>query len=389
MSEITKMTVLGTGLVGRAMVLDLAEDPHFGVTAVDVRADALEHLPAGVQTRTADLSQPGDVQAALDDADIVICAVPGFMGYRTLETIIKAGRPVVDISFFSEDPFDLHAMAVANQVTAIVDCGVAPGLCNILAADAAAKLEQVERYRCYVGGLPVVRRWPFEYGAVFSPSDVLEEYLRPARFMVDGEIVIRPALSGRELIDFPTVGTLEAFNTDGLRTMLTTYPARDMVEKTLRYPGHAEIMSVFRETGFLDKNPVLVKDKAISPYDISAQLLRKHWTMLPGEQDFTIMRVEVTGTQGGESVSYRYDLLDRYDCARGITSMARTTGYTATLVARMLAAGRITEKGILPPEKLGADAPFFSELMDGYEQRGIKIHMEQNTGLEAVREDGS
>lgn len=373
MSEPKHVVVLGAGLVGRAMVLDLAQEPGFDVTAVDLRADALTGFPTEIQTIEADVLELGVAKKLVKNADLVVCAVPGFMGYRTLRAVLEAGVDVVDISFFPEDPFTLAEIAAAQGVKAIVDCGVAPGLCNILAARAASQLDRVDSYCCYVGGLPAIRRWPFEYGAVFSPTDVLEEYLRPARVVEGGKIVVKEALSGREQLDVPGLGTLEAFNTDGLRTMLTTFPARELHEKTLRYPGHADIMAVFREAGFLSKEAVQVGAAAIRPFDLSAQLLRKYWTMAPGEEDVTVMRVEVKGARGGELRTLRYDLLDRYDVATGISSMARTTGYTATLVARMVLDGSITKPGILPPEELGGEVELFDRLMQGYAARCISI----------------
>jgi len=368
-----KIVVLGVGLVGRVMVLDLAQEPSFSIRAVDEREEPLRNLPPVVETMRADLRDPDDVAQVLHGVEFAVCAVPGFMGYALLKRVIEARIPAVDISFFPEDPFELNALALSSEVAAIVDCGVAPGLCNILAAEAARQMDSVEAYRCFVGGLPRVRRWPFEYAAVFSPTDVLEEYTRPARIVENSNVVIVPALSGREQIDLPGIGTLEAFNTDGLRTMLKTFPARNMVEKTLRYPGHADLMHVFREAGFLDKEPVQVGGVHVRPFDLAAELLRRHWAMRPGDEDLTVMRVEVDGLKDGRWMGYRYDLLDRFDPQTGTTAMARTTGYTATIVVRMAAEGLFPRPGILPPENLVQYDGFYRRLMEGYRERGITL----------------
>jgi len=141
---------------------------------------------------------------------------------------------------FPGNPLELEPVAKEQKLTAAVDCGVAPGLSNMLAGHGLSQLDQAFSIHIYVGGLPIIRKWPFEYQAVFSPVDVIEEYLRPARCVANGQLVTKPALSEPELIEFENLGTLEAFNTDGLRTMIDTLTVPEMIEKTLRYPGHRE-----------------------------------------------------------------------------------------------------------------------------------------------------
>ena len=206
------ITVLGTGLVGSAIVNDLVRDPGCRVTAIDANAHALEKVRGTPQVTVvqADLRGEGAVAGHVSDSDLVVSAVPGFIGFQTLERVIEAGKNVVDISFFAEDPFLLDDRARAKGVTAVVDCGVAPGLSNIVLGRVAAELDQAESFVCYVGGLPRVRHWPYEYKSVFSPIDVLEEYTRPARYVDCGREIVRPALSDVESIDFPGMGTLEA-----------------------------------------------------------------------------------------------------------------------------------------------------------------------------------
>ncbi len=370
------ITVLGAGLVGSAIVKDLAQEPDFSLTVVDINADALRALAAttSVHIRQADMQQPGAVASLVADADLVVCAVPGFMGFRTLEEVIKAGKSVVDISFFTEDPFALDALAKARGVTAVVDCGVAPGLSNLIAGYAASQMDRVERFVCYVGGLPQIRQWPFAYKAVFSPIDVLEEYTRPARFVECGQVVVRPALSDVELIDLPGIGTLEAFNTDGLRTLLHTLDAPFKKEKTLRYPGHAGLMRALRDSGFFDTQPLTIGKHPIRPLDLTAALLFKQWQMQPGDEDLTVMRVVVEGEKQGRMVRYTYDLLDKYDRTRQMTAMARTTGFTCALAVRLLAGGLIPHTGIVPPEYLGQTPGLFARFLEGYRQRNITLN---------------
>jgi saccharopine dehydrogenase-like NADP-dependent oxidoreductase len=255
----------------------------------------------------------------------------------------------------------------------MVDCGVAPGLCNILAGHVDSVLDRIERYTCYVGGLPRERQWPYEYKVVFSAADVLEEYTRPARLVEYGHHVVRPALSDVELRDFPGIGTLEAFNTDGLRSLVRTLDAPFMVEKTLRYPGHADLMRVFRESGFFDTDPVEIDGQEIRPIALTSKLLFDQWKLAPGQEDLTVMQVILQGDRAGVRYTYTYDLLDRYEQGTQTTSMARTTGYTCAIVARQMARGLFAQKGICPPEYLGRHPECYKDLMAEYDKRGIRI----------------
>ena len=352
-----RIVVLGCGLVGHAIVADLAAEPGFEVTAVDRDPGRLEQVTGieRVTTRVADLADPAALASAVAGADLVVGAVPGFMGFETVRRVLELGRPVVDISFFPEDPFGLDAVARAHGLVALVDCGIAPGCSNLLAGWATRRLDEVDRFVCYVGGLPLVRTWPWEYKAPFSPADVLEEYTRPARFVEGRTLVTRPALSDPELLEFPGIGTLEAFNTDGLRSLLTTLSIPNMIEKTLRYPGHIEKIRVLRESGFLSTEPVKVGDVSISPLALASRLLFPIWQLGPADEDFTIMRVTAEGRRDGQRLRLSWDLLDRYDPVTGTASMARTTGYTCTAIVRMVALGRIPQIGVVPLEVLGKD----------------------------------
>jgi saccharopine dehydrogenase-like NADP-dependent oxidoreductase len=347
------VVVLGAGRVGSAIIRDLA--PSFAVTAVDSDADRLARLKhcAGVTPLRSDLQDRPSIDSAVGRADAVVNALPGRMGFAALRTLVECRKDVVDISFFEEDPFDLDALAKKNGVTAAVDCGVAPGMSNMILGfhDSRIKLDFFE---CLVGGLPFERSWPYQYKAPFSPSDVLEEYTRPARLVENGRVVTRPAL-----------------NTDGLRTLLKTMRIPEMKEKTLRYPGHAEIMRILRETGFFGKDPVDVDGKSVRPVDLASRLLFPLWQLGETENEFTVMRIDMRGHSEGRSKRVVYDLFDRFDPSTGTASMARTTGYACTAVVRLLMDGRIKEKGVLPPEKIGAMDGCFEFVLEYMKERGV------------------
>jgi saccharopine dehydrogenase-like NADP-dependent oxidoreductase len=245
----------------------------------------------------------------------------------------------------------------------------------MMVGQAAAGLDRCGRVEIYVGGLPVERRWPFDYKAGFAPNDVIEEYTRPARFVENGRVVLKEALSEPQLMDFPGVGTLEAFNTDGLRSLIRTIDAPFMKEKTLRYPGHVELMRVLRETGFFGKEPVEVAGTVVRPLDVTAALLFPKWTFAEHEADLTVMRVVVEGVAGGEPRRFAWELLDRYDERTGLRSMSRTTAFPATQVARLLADGSFRRPGVQPPEVVGAVPGVLDRVLAGLEARGVRTRL--------------
>ena len=374
-----KIIVLGAGMVGGAIAKDLALDPGFNVSAVDLDEGLLGRLEkeSKVKGIKADLGDEATLSSLIADYDLVISAVPGFMGFETLRRVIEAGKDIVDISFFGEDPFELDELAKSKGVTAAVDCGVAPGLCNIIAGYVHDRLDRMDRYVCYVGGLPEKREWPFEYKAVFSPIDVLAEYTRPCRFVENGEEVVKTALSDPELIEFPEVGVLEAFNTDGLHTLGKTLDVPFMKEKTLRYPGHAELMRVFRECGFFSETPIEVEGSMVRPIALTSNLFFDKWKSSGEDREFTVMQVIIEGKKKDKNIRSTYFLLDRYDEQTQTTSMARTTGYTCSIVARQLLGGMFDQKGICPPEYIGRTAGCFEHLLEEYAKR--RIHLIEET----------
>lgn len=369
-----KIAVLGGGMVGGFIARRLAHD-GFAVTLYDRDPAALEasRRRAPLDARQADRARAEVVAEAAGGADLVVGAVPGFLGHATARTVIEAGRPLVDISFFPEDPRDLDGPARARGVPAILDCGVMPGLGGMLGAYLARRLTRADALTIMVGGLPVARHWPLEYKAPFSPIDVIEEYTRPARFKDRGTIVTRPALSEPELVDFPGVGTLEAFNTDGLRTLLWTLEIPTMREKTLRWPGHVEKIRVLQALGFFGEEVVAIGSQRVRPLDLTARLLIDDWRLEPGEEEFTAMRVEVEGLEGSQRVVKRVDLLDRTDPSTGDSSMARTTGWPAIVAARLLAEGKLGTPGAHPSEVLAFDEPLFREFLAHLDEAGIAL----------------
>lgn len=365
------------------MAADLAADEQFSVTLADRSSDALakaSRLAGGrITTEEVDLANAAAVRELVQRGDIVLGALSSKIGFQTLQAVIEAGRNYCDISFMPENALELDELAKEHGVTAVVDCGVAPGMSNLMAGHGAAQLDVCENIEIYVGGLPVKRTLPFQYKAGFSPHDVIEEYTRPARLVEHGSVVTREALSEIELLDLPGVGSVEAFNTDGLRTLADTLDVPFMKEKTLRWPGHAELMRAFRETGLFSQEPIEVKGVQVKPLDVLSALMFPKWTYEPGEADLTVMRVRVEGIKNSKRMRYTWDLLDYFDEALQVTSMSRTTALPCTVIARLIAAGEIATHGVLPPERIGSESRRLEHVLDALEQRGVRYRSDVQT----------
>ncbi|NOU37398.1 MAG: saccharopine dehydrogenase [Ferruginibacter sp.] len=362
-----KIAVLGAGMVGRTIATDLSK--KFEVTSFDISESnlAILKLNTNVQCVIANLLDYDNYEKMLASFNLIVCAVPGFMGFKTLETVIKIGKNVADISFFSEDGLQLNALAKQKNVTAIIDCGVAPGMSNLILGYHNAQLK-IDSFDCMVGGLPKVRVKPFEYKAPFSPIDVIEEYTRPARYVENGHLVTKPALSDAELLNFEYAGTLESFNTDGLRSILYTMKnIPNMKEKTLRYPGHIALIQSLQQAGFFSENEINVKGKTIRPLDLTTAILFDQWKQKDGEAEFTIMKIIIKG----EGKTIEYLLYDEYDVATQTASMSRTTGYACNAFANLIANNIFTHKGVFPPELVGKDENCFKYVMQYLKERNV------------------
>jgi len=377
----SKIIVLGAGMVGSAIAIDMAKKHE--VSLSDISQTVLDQVKSkhhALKTLQVDVCDKEELQNTIKEYDLVICAVPGFLGFQTLKYIIETGINVVDISFFLENAFELDALAKDKNVSAIVDCGVAPGMGNLILGYYNEKMKLTD-FECLVGGLPKTKKWPFYYKAPFSPVDVIQEYTRPARYVENGKVIVREPLTDCEYVEFDKVGTLEAFNTDGLRSIIYTMPhVPNMKEKTLRYPGHAEYVKVLKESGFLSEEMVVVNGVQLSPIAFTSKILIDEWKLEEFEEELTVMRVTLKGENAkGEKEEIIYNLHDEYCTETQTSSMARTTGYTATAVANLLLEGLFLEKGIFPPELLGQYERCFKYVLNYLEER--KVHYNKSSRM--------
>lgn len=375
-----RVAVLGCGLVGSVLAADLIKSRGLRVSVFDVRPDAMQRAPRGVRAlrsrckfHSADLTDPATVRRIAGAHDLVVGALPSRFGWQTLKTVVETGTNYVDISFLPEDFLELNRLAKRRGALAVCDCGVAPGLSNMLAADTARRLRPCHELDIMVGGLPVERRWPFHYKAPFSPHDVLEEYMRPSRVVEGGRVVIREALSGAELVNLPGVGTVESFLTDGLRSLAQTLRVPTMHERTLRYPGHAELMRVMRHIGLFSQRPVSVGGVLVQPRALTASLLFPQWKYEEDERDLTVMRVAVEGRLRRREVCIVWDLLDFHDARTGFPSMSRTTAFPAASLARQIISGKLKGTGVLAPEQAIQQPGVLARVLGDLADRGVRL----------------
>ncbi len=377
----TRVVVLGGGMVGSVIASDLSASRGMKVTVVDASAEALARCEARaarkIKTRVADLTDEAELRECIADADLVVGALASRLGLRTLEIVLDAGRDYVDISFMPEDNLHLHELAKRRRVTAVVDMGVAPGMSNLLCGWATRRLKTCRRLEILVGGLPRERHWPWEYKAGFAPSDVLEEYTRPVRVVEGGLIVWKEALTEPTLVDFDGVGTLETFLTDGLRSLADTLDVPDMVEKTMRYPGHIELMRVMRHLGLFGEEEVELPSGArVSPLELTSHLLFPQWTFEDLEPDCTVMRITAEGDLGKVPTRLTWNLVDHLDPETGFTSMSRTTGFPAAAIARMIADGSLRKRGLFAPEQIAGEKGLLERMMKELGRRGVHYRAE-------------
>jgi len=374
-----QVLVLGSGNIGSTAAGDIARSmssSHIVIADQDAKrartvADQIgENNVSWVHLNAANR---GKLLRTLKDCDLAMGFLPGNLGYSLMKACIEARKDLVDVSYMAENPFRLHQAATSAGITIVPDCGLAPGISNFIVGHAFQNLDKTKAVHVMVGGLPEKPIPPLGYIVTWSPESLIDEYTRKAIIVKRGRRVKVEALSGKENIEFPEVGKLEAFFTDGLRTLLyTIHGVRDMWEKTLRYPGHAEKIKLLEAMGLFKKEKIKVEGVEVSPRRLTVKLLEQTLRK-PEVKDFVALKVEVCGVKNSEETAYIYHMLDTCDRKRGITAMARTTAYPMSIVAQLILNGIIKEKGVVPPEKLGMEDHAFSLFRNGLEKRGIPI----------------
>lgn len=376
-----RMLVLGAGLQGSACAFDLLQNDD--VTAVRIADLSVEHLADFLKPWVGgrltpvqlDLRDHDAVRSQLEWCDAVMSAAPYYLNTDLARLAVECNAHFSDLGGNTEIVFEqkkLHATAKARGLSIIPDCGVAPGMVNILAQFGIEQMDSVDAVRIFVGGLPQDPEPPLNYHIVYSLEGVLDYYTTLSWVVRAGKRQQVKALSEIETMQFPEpVGALEAFHTaGGLSTMGFRYEGKipTMEYKTLRYPGHARIMEAIRDLGLLDLEPVDVKGQSVVPRDVAVAVMSKRLTK-PEAKDLVVLRVTVSGARGGKPRSVQWQLIDRYDEQHGISSMMRCTGYSLAITGLMQVRGDIKEKGVCTPDECVPGAAYVAEL----QKRGIVL----------------
>lgn len=373
-----RMLVLGAGLQGCACAYDLLQREGVEqVTLADINPRRIAPFLRKAASRRLklvrlDATKPGGLARVLKGHDAVMCALPYYFNLPATRAAVAAGVHFSDLGGNTEIVLKqkkLDAMARRKNVSVVPDCGLAPGMVNILAAEGIRRVGEADSVRIYVGGLPQFPEPPLNYQIVYSLEGALDYYTTPSWVLRDGRPTQVDALSEVESVDFPTpVGTLEAFHTGGgISTMPWAHAGkvRVMEYKTLRYPGHVAIMRPIRQLGLLDLRPVAVKGGKVVPRDVFIAVVSPKLTK-PEGRDLVALRIEVTGKNGSRAA---WQLIDRYDPDHGISAMMRTTGYSLAITGLMQVDGRITARGVATPDDAVPYGAYVAELA----KRGVEI----------------
>jgi lysine 6-dehydrogenase len=375
-----RMLVLGAGLQGSACAYDLLQNPN--VTEVRLADLNISHLPDFLNEYSGKrlIPTPLDVRdreavlALMRESKATMSAIPYYFNLDLARLAVQAGTNFCDLGGNTEIVFqqkELDADARKAKVTIVPDCGLAPGMVNILAQYGISQLDDVKTVKIFVGGLPQQPEGPLGYQIVYSLEGVLDYYTTLSWIVRNGKREQVKALSEREPVMFPKpVGELEAFHTaGGLSTMAWRYEGKipSMEYKTLRYPGHAHIMEAIRELGLLELTPIDVKGTKVVPRDVIVAAMGPRLTK-PKGRDLVALRVVVEGTKGGAAKTLGWELLDYYDESRGISAMMRTTGYSLSITGQMQANGEL-EAGVYTPDECIPAEKYISELA----KRGVMI----------------
>jgi lysine 6-dehydrogenase len=377
-----KIIVLGCGNIGSVIAKDVAGSlPSAEVVIADVDKNRAREAASRIGLKNVSWAQTNatnrsELSSKLKSFDVAVGALPGELGYQACKASIAAKVDMVDVSYMPEDVMTLNNVALEAGVSIVPDCGMSPGLCSMLVGRGVSKLDEVEKAHMLNGGLPEKPVPPLGYVITWSVKDLIDMYSRKVSIVKDGKVVQAEAMSGLEEIDFPGVGKLEAFYTDGLRTLLYTVKAKEMWEKTLRYPGHTAKIKLLKALGFFDSETVEVAGTKVEPREVTAKLFERKLKR-PEIPDIVVMLIKISGSKGGKRIEYVYRVLDHYDKEHQVTSMARTTAYTASVVVQLLARRAIEDKGVIPPEKLGMNEGLFEKLNSEMRKKRVLIKEEK------------
>lgn len=371
-----RATILGCGSVGSLIARISYEEGLFDrLTILDTSKDRVNSIISYfpnqyINSIVADVKDPVVLKHVVEDADVVIGALPGRIGFNVMSKIIEIGKNIVDTSFMKEDPLKLDSKAKESNVTVIPDCGFAPGLTNMIIGNVIDRVGKVDTIKIYVGSIPYKYVPPLGYIVSWSAEDLIEEYVRRPRIIKDGNIVELEPLSGYETLELYDFGYLEAFYTDGLRTMLVTFKnkVKHMFEKTLRYSGHLGKIKFLRSIGLFDEEPLNVSGANIVPKSFLAKLLDKK--LRQDVEEIAIALINIIGKSDNKAFNFSFELISKL--IKGFNPVSFLTAFVAAMISKALAEGKINREGVVPPELVGSYG-ILSKILDSLSEKGVII----------------
>ena len=371
-----KLLSVGCGYIGSVLAEELVNSLDFEKLIIcDSTKEKIEETAKKLGEKVIpfqlDISKYSNLLEIIDDVDLIIGLAPGRLGYNVMKACVEKKKNLIDLSFMAEDPFLFQDAAIEAGVSIMPDCGVAPGLSNMLIGKASSQLDQIEDAIIYVGGLPQNPKPPLNYKVTWCVEDLFEEYTRNAKIVRNGKTAEVEALEGLEEVEFEGFGKLEGFFTDSIRTLHHTIKANNMWEKTLRYPGHVERIRLIKELGLLNKKSL--KSINISPWNFMSKFWEETLSFFE-DKDVLLMRIQVSGKKNSKRIMHTYEVIDYFDEQRNITAMGRSTAYTAFAVIKLIIEDKINKKGIIPPEILGMHKELFQEIEFTLKNRNLEIN---------------
>ncbi len=371
-----KLLSIGCGYIGSVLAEELVNSLDFEeLTICDTTKEKIEETAKNLGKRVIplqlDISNYSNLLEIMENFDLVIGLAPGRLGYNVMKACVEKKKDLIDLSFMAEDPFVFQEAALEAGVSIIPDCGVAPGLSNMLIGKASSQSDEIEDAIIYVGGLPQNPKPPLNYKVTWCVEDLFEEYTRNAKIVRNGKNIEVEALEGLEEVEFEGVGKLEGFFTDSVRTLHHTVKAKNMWEKTLRYPGHVRKIKLLKKLGLFNKKPL--ESTNISPWNFMCKFWEENLNFLE-DKDVLLMRIKVSGKTQSTNILHTYEVIDHFDEQRNITAMGRSTAYTAFAVIKLVMENKISKKGIVPPEILGMNKKIFQEIQRTLKNKNVEIN---------------
>ncbi|MFH1727615.1 MAG: saccharopine dehydrogenase C-terminal domain-containing protein [Pseudomonadota bacterium] len=378
-----KILMFGLGRQGERILDLLCGDGFDNIWLYDINSGLLEKLSKKYQKKTSVFSEnffalsDEEKLSQINNFDLIIDSLPAAFSYDLFKVVAKTNKKMVSVSFLEEDFMAFHDEAHENGALIIPDCGAAPGFSHLLSGYSVVKLDGADSIEMKLGAIPLEAKAPFYHSITWAIEDLLEEYLRPAKIRINGEIKV--------LDPFDTIENenlfgllLESFLTDGVRSFLATYPhVKNVTERTLRHKGHLQFMQSLKDLGLISRKALIINEKEIVPIKVLNELINQNFLDLPKEDQFIM---EIVGKKGDKELVHKYKI--GYDHENNVSALVNSVAITAFCAAKLIAENKINETGVMPLENLCHDE-IYNEMIKAHESVGALVEVARCSMLDA------